>query len=280
MGVTVGMSDTNAGGRLPVALAPLSVGRPEPSGLIKAATAGEFSGVGMTLRTPEGNWQEWCHDSGAVANVKAELLGNQLSPLDVGIVTLDPATDLDAVRKLAGLAAGLGASRLVLMCRDPDFDRSVRQLRLIGDIAAGSGLRVGVEFMPYTAARDLPYAVRLVEAAGHPNAGVLFDMFQHIRSGGETSDLTPAVTSKFVLVQLCDGVLASPPPDMLRQEALTDRRYPGEGEFPLAEIMSRIPRDIPVTVETPCQRYASLPLAEQGAALGRATRLTLARLGR
>lgn len=279
------MNDAGVGGRLPVALAPLSVGRPEPPGLIEAATAGRFCGVGMTLRTPEGKWQEWCRAPGAVANVKSVLLEQQLSALDVGIVTLDPATDLAEVRELAALAASLGASRLVLMCRDPDFDRSVRQLRLIGDIAAEHGaaergLRVGVEFMPYTAARDLGYAVRLVEAAGHASVGVLFDMFQHLRSGGEASSLTPAVTSTFVLVQLCDGVLASPPPGLLRQEALTDRRYPGEGEFPLAEIMARIPHDVPVTVEAPCQWYASLPLAEQGAAIGRATRLTLSRLGR
>lgn len=273
------MGDAYVGGRLPVALAPLSVGRPGPAGMIEAALAGQFCGMGMTPRAPEGKWQEWCHDPGAVKTAKAELLEHRLSVLDIGIVTLDPATDFDQVRELAGLAADLGASRLVLMCRDPDFDRSALQLRLIADIAADNGLLVGVEFMPYTAARDLGYAVRLVNAAGHPSAGILFDMFQHIRSGGRPSGITPAATEKFILVQLCDGLLASPPPSQLRQEALTDRRYPGEGEFPLAEIMARLPAHIPVTVEAPCQRYASLPLAERGAALGRATRLTLARLG-
>jgi sugar phosphate isomerase/epimerase len=274
------MGNAGAGERLGVSLAPLSVGRPEPAGLIEAALAGQFCGMGMTLRTPDGKWQEWCHDPAAVARVRAELRGHQLGVLDVGIVTLDPATDLDQVRELARRAAGLGASRLVLMCRDPDFGRSVGQLRQIGDIATGHGLRVGVEFMPYTAATDLSYAVRLVEAAGHPAVGILFDMFQHFRSGGTLAGIVPAATDKFVLVQLCDGLLASPPPGRLRQEALTDRRYPGEGEFPLAQIMSRMPADVPVTVETPCLRYASLPLAEQGAALGRATRLVLSRLGR
>lgn len=269
----------NQAERLPVALAPLSVGRPEPAMMIEAALAGQFCGMGMTPRTPDGTWQAWSQDPGAVYTVGSQVLGRGLSVLDVGIVTLDPATDLDEVRALADVAARLGASRLVLMCRDPDFGRSVRQLRLIGDIAGNHGLLVGVEFMPYTAARDLGYAVRLVDAAAHPAVGILFDMFQHVRSGGTAAGLVPAATEKFVLVQLCDGLLATPPPDQLRQEALTDRRYPGEGEFPLADFWARMPDDVPVTVETPCLRYASLPLAEQGAALGEATRLTLARLG-
>src|SRR5262249_11119412 len=153
-----------------------------------------------------------------------------------------------------------------------DFGRSVRRLRQIGDIAAASGLRVGIEFMPYTAARDLDYAARLADAAGHPSAGILFDMFQHVRAGGTPSGITAAHAEKFVLVQLSDGLLASPPRAPLRAEALTDRRYPREGECPLADMTAGLPAGVPVTVEAPCKRYASLPLAEQGAALGRATR--------
>lgn len=271
------MSDLEAGGRLPVALAPLSVGRPTPGGMIEATLAGRFRGMGLTPRDPEGEWQPWCHNPRAAEGVVAELRGHRLSVLDVGIVTLDPVTDFDEVLRLARLASRLGASRLVLMCRDPDLVRAARQLRRVGGIAADHGLGVGVEFMPYTAARDLDHAIRLVEAADHPSVGILFDMFQHVRSGGTPSGLTPAATERFVLVQLCDGLLAAPPPDQLRREALTDRRYPGEGEFPLAELMARMPAGVPVTVEAPCLRYASLSLAERGAALGRATRLALAR---
>ena len=67
---------------------------------------------------------------------------------------------------------------------------------------------------------------------------------RHDRNGG---DFFAALIGR---VQICDGPIDMPA-DKQYWEAGDCRLYPGEGEFPLAEIFDAIPADIVVGVEVP-----------------------------
>lgn len=272
------MSDVVGGSqRLPCALAPLSLGRPERvTDLVDAALAGGFAGIGLTARTPEGRWLAWAHRPAYEEQVRERLAAHELAVSDIGIVTVDAHTDLTEVDALAACAAAVGAPRVITMCRDPDPQRAACTLREIAAIASARGIQVALEPMPYTALRDVHDALRLVDRVGSSDVGIVLDLFHHVRAGRGPEDLGAEVMERIVLVQLSDGVAAAPPEGRLREEALTDRRYPGEGDFPLAELARPLPAGVPMTVEAPCRRYSSLPLPEQAIALGRATRSALA----
>jgi len=246
---------------------------------MEAAAVGGFAGVGLTPRTAEGRWLPWARASDTIARVAGELAARGLFACDVGIVTIDPVADLAETHALAMVAAEVGAPRLVVMCRDRDVRRAAYSLRSVAQIAATAGLRVALEPMPYTAVRDVRQALVMLDLAASPNAGILLDLYQHERAGLGPGDVDDDVVSRLELVQLADGTAAAPPPAELRAEALSDRRYPGEGDFPLVDYLCRLPAEVPLTVEAPCRRYAVRPLHQQAVALGRATCEVLAAAG-
>ena len=59
-------------------------------------------------------------------------------------------------------------------------------------MAAGHGLTAVLEFMPWTAVRDLQAAREIVEAAGRPNGGILVDAL-HLDRSGSTLDQVAAL---------------------------------------------------------------------------------------
>ena len=90
-------------------------------------------------------------------------------------------------------------------------------------------------------------------------------MLHLFRSGGSAGDLAGLDAAEIVLAQVCDAVAAAPPPHLLRAEALTDRRHPGQGELPLHEVLAALP-DGALTVESPVAAEAGLPPVERARA--------------
>lgn len=261
-----------------LALASLSVGRPaDPNELFAAAVAGGFTGVGMTARTPDGDWATWAVDDAALQRTRNSALAHGLRILDVGIGVLDTYTSFDDLERLIRTAAALGASHLLVQGWNPDPAHTAGDLARVDQRASESGLITALEFMPYSCVPDLSAAIRLVDMVGTPTVGVLLDVFHHVRSAGTVTQLEAGAT-RIVLVQLSDGSATPRPRWPLRDEALRDRQYPGLGEFPLAELLARIPASVPISVEAPSLAHAQLPVTEQAATLGQAARAVLNRL--
>lgn len=240
-------------------IAPLTLGRPSPAVLVQAAAAAGFARVGFTLWTPEGPLDPLCHDAAGRAALRGSLGDAGVEPLDVGVVVLQPSLDLAHVARLVEAATEIGADRLIVANRDTQAQRASRSLASVCELADQAGLLTLLEFMPYTATRTLSEASDLVSATGNPSAGVVLDVLHLFRSGGTVATLDGPAGRAIRLVQLCDGPAAAPPSDLLRDEALHDRRYPGEGAFPLADVLGALPPDIPVTVEAPVAADAGLP---------------------
>jgi sugar phosphate isomerase/epimerase len=114
--------------------------------------------------------------------------------------------------------------------------------------------------MPWTDARNLEQAVRVVENADRENGAVLVDAFHFDRSGSRLEDLAKVAPSRLRYTQLCD-VAGPRPTDMaeILRQARNERRFPGDGDCDLAGLLQCLPADIPLSLEIP-----TVKLLEQG----------------
>ena len=231
-------------------LAPLTLGRPEPEVLVDAASAAGFGWVGLTLQPPGAACAPLVDDRRRRVALRSRLADSQLVVRDVGVVVLSPELDLTALARLLSAGNDLGAELVLVADREPDPGAAAARLATVCELAAERRLVAAVEFMPYTATRTLVEAVALVGRTGAPGAGVVVDLLHLHRSGSvpQLADLDPGLVR---LVQVCDAPLAAPPAARLREEALHDRRRPGDGQLPLAGMLAQLPASAPRTIEAP-----------------------------
>src|SRR5205085_3511516 len=135
--------------------------------------------------------------------------------------------------------------------------------------ARKANIGITVEFMPYSQVRDLSSALRLLDRAGAPNAGVCLDVLHLHRSGGSVADLAHIDRRRIALVQLCDAQRRELPMSdaELMAEARTGRLPAGEGELPLFDFLDALPEDVEIEYElAPASRAALSPLEKARAA--------------
>jgi sugar phosphate isomerase/epimerase len=158
------------------------------------------------------------------------------------------AADLDMVREL-------GAQRINTLALEPDRGRCFDQFAALAELAAARGLATTLEFIPATPVGDLATAVAVARHVGRPEFGVLVDTMHLVRSGGSAADVAALPPGVVTYAQLCDCPLVSPCASYA-EEAKYERLPPGEGEFPLLEILKALPRDLVIGLEIPQRRLA------------------------
>jgi sugar phosphate isomerase/epimerase len=114
-----------------------------------------------------------------------------------------------------------------------DLVRDAAAFAQLCDDAAEHGLRVALEFVPFTAVPDLATALELVRRAGRPNGGLVIDLWHLARSGSAPAALAEVPPELIYTVQLADG--PATPLDDLLEDARSRRQLPGAGELPVAE---------------------------------------------
>ena len=141
-------------------------------------------------------------------------------------------------------------------------------------LAAGFGLTVDLEFMPWTRVPDLSTALRIVEAAGEANGGVLVDALHYDRSATTLAEVAAMPRSRVNYVQFCDGPRDYDRSDAgLIEVARRARLMPGEGGIDLAGLARAIPGDAVISVEIPNHALAArMDGAERAALALRATK--------
>jgi sugar phosphate isomerase/epimerase len=99
--------------------------------------------------------------------------------------------------------------------------------------------------------KSLRAATDVVAAAGRPNLRVLVDALHWVRAG-DITNLKMADAARLGYVQLCDGPLRGPADRVaLIHEARNDRLAPGEGEFPLDDLLAAMPSNCVASLEVP-----------------------------
>jgi sugar phosphate isomerase/epimerase len=243
-------------------LASLTVLELSPPQMVDVAARAGYSHVGLRLEpaTPEEHHFALVADVGLRRETLARLRDAGIRVLDVEILRLKPQTVVADFEKILAVGAQLGASELLVAGNDSDEQRLTENFARLCDLAASYGLHPHLEFMPWTDARNLEQAVRVVENADRENGAVLVDAFHFDRSGSRLEDLAKVAPSRLRYTQLCD-VAGARPTDMaeILRQARNERRFPGDGDCDLAGLLQCLPADIPLSLEIP-----TVKLLEQG----------------
>lgn len=249
-----------------LSLSPLTILDAPPPDQVAAAAAAGFDAAGIRV-APAADEQVWpmLGDTPTMRETLARLADTGIDVLDVELVRLGP--DLDRAAVLAVLDAGhrLGARFVLTLGYDHDEARLTDQFGWLCGEAEQRGLRPGLEFMKYSPVQTLAAAVRIVRAAGHPAGAVLVDALHLRRSGGSPADLAQVPDAFLPYGQLCDGPLEPvwPTDEQARAESRTGRLLPGDGQFPLTELVAALPAGGALSVEAPVAATAALPPIER-----------------
>ncbi|NTA13938.1 sugar phosphate isomerase/epimerase family protein [Agrobacterium tumefaciens] len=238
-----------------------------------AADAG-FDAVGLRINPPVHTPDQW-PVAGDITRAKAlRRIADDLGIAILEIETFSIWPDFTIEKLLPGLEAGaeLGARFVLSAGIDDEQARLVENYGTLCDAAAGFGLTVGLEFMPFRPMATLVHTLRTIEAVNRPNAKLLIDTLHLDRSGSGVSEITGRVRDHLGYVHLCDAVAKRPSPEKFAEEARNARFYPGEGVLPLADIVRALPQAAAFSIEAPNPHYRHLAPAERIRIAGEKTR--------
>lgn len=247
----------------PLSLAALTVLElARPDRVSCAADAG-YRHVGLRLiaATPTESQYDLIGDTPLLREVERRLADTGVQVLDVEIFRLKPDTRVADYEAAIATATRLGARHLRVAGNDPDEARLTATFGAVCDLAQRYGLNVSLEFMPWTDAKDLPQAARIVAAVGRANAGVLIDPFHFSRSRSRIDDIATIAPTQLHFLQFCDVPAAVPPTmDAILAEARAERLFPGDGGLDLVGLLRAVPHNRRSASKSPCTRWRA-PLA-------------------
>ena len=159
----------------------------------------------------------------------------------------DAAADLDTM-------AELGATRINTVSLDPDLSRSLDEFGTLAEMAGTRGMRTTTEFAPTLTLRDLDAALAAVRHVARPDFRLLIDTMHLVRCGHTAADLAAIDPALIDYVQLSDNTLTQR--GATYAEDSSDRMVPGEGEFPLRELLAVLPSNTVIGLEVPMRSRA------------------------
>lgn len=258
---------------------------------VEAAVAGGYAGVSLWGR------DYWAarRDGLSDAEIRTVLADHGLSVAEVdpawwwlpGAAEVSIPVEADAEEvfrygadELLRLAEAVGARSLNavdVFGGSWGIDDAAEAFAALCDRAAGHGLLVHLEFLPWSRIPDLATAWEIVLRAGRANGGLAVDSWHWFRGGGDAVLLRTIPGDRVFGIQLSDGPRQAEA--NLIEATLHDRRIPGDGEFDLAgliEGLRGIGATAPVGVEVFSDQVHALPPLEAAKRVADATRQLLA----
>ena len=260
---------------------------------VEAAAAAGFAGISIWGRD---YWQAR-GDSMTDADMRALLADHGLAVAELDPAwwwlpgaaeighTIRPEDDAEEVFRygeddLFGIADAIGArsvNAVDVFGGDWSVDDAAEAFAALCDRAAGHGLLVHLEFLPWSKVPDLASAWEIVRLADRPNGGITIDSWHFFRSDGDLDALRRLPGSRVLGIQLDDGP-TQPEADLVAA-TLHDRLLPGDGEFDLPGllgVLAEIGTAAPIGVEVFSDDLHSLPPVEAARRAGDAVRRVLA----
>lgn len=247
-------SDSSCNGSHPIFLANLCAVDATAVELIHAASAAGFDGVGAlrVVKTLAGTGHSLSDDPTAVRDARRALDVTGMSVLDVEVFRLGPE-GADRAEPLLEVAAELGAAHLLTMVVDDDPVRRAESVHALAALASAYEVVPVIEFMVFSSVRTLSDALHLTRHVPGDRLGVLVDALHLFRSGGRPGDLGGVDPARLPYIQINDsadpGIAESPAAAL--EEAVHRRLAPGDGIFPLDDLLARFAPGVPVSVEAP-----------------------------
>jgi sugar phosphate isomerase/epimerase len=254
--------------------------------LVEAAAAGGFRGISLWPK----DWRRALAEGLDPADMQALLADHGLVVTDLDpLLTwlpaeaggVDPTRHADAQESdFYVIAEALGARTLNVMQgfgSEIDRDRAAEALAGLCERAAEHGLRVSLEFLPWSGIPDLTTALDILDRAGRPDAGVTVDTWHCFRGPTTLAQLRSLPGTRVGSVQMSDA--PAEPASSLLTETMDARLLPGEGAAPLVDLirtLDAIGSRAPIGIEVISKALRELPPAEAGHRCGESARAVLA----
>lgn len=238
----------------PLSLAHLTVLDLPPPQMIRLAARLGYDAVGLRLiRVTDTTAGYPLHeDPAALRATRVALDETGLSVNDIEFLRLTPDFRAEAFGKFLDAGAALGAAHVICAPYDPDLARLSASLAALQALASPRGLRVVLEFFPWTNVPDLASAARVVDATGDAHIGILVDTLHFNRSGSRLEDLAALPPERLPFAHLCDAPVCPPyTTEALLHAGRAERLPPGQGQINLRSIMENLPVGIPLGLEVP-----------------------------
>jgi sugar phosphate isomerase/epimerase len=261
-----------------LALDSLTLTDTQPMDVIRAAQGAGFDIVSLWVQAPA------LYPSALLTAEKEAECARALADTDLEVVTLEvfdlhSFAAVETYREALERGARLGAqTALTINYSNPDRAETADVLAKFAEVAAEYGLGVNLEPVAGGHTTSLKQGAHMIVASG-ADVGITLDPWHLIGSGGTMTDILGIDRSLIRYVQLCDGPVPLPS-DRVGIGAVSERAYPGEGAFPLLDMLRLVPPGVPVGIECPSVSRAQagrtpLEQAREGIA---AVRRTLALL--
>jgi sugar phosphate isomerase/epimerase len=255
---------------------------------LEAACAGGFAAITLWPH----DYQRARAEGSSDAELRRMLADHGLVVADLDpLLTWLPGEEELAARSSAGAASesdfyriadAVGGTSLNLaqaFGRSADPGAAAEALAGVAERAAGHGLRVTLEFLPWSGIPDAGAAWEIVRRAGHPGAAVMVDTWHHFRGSCDHAQIRAIPGERLGSIQLNDAPAKAA--DDLVQESVEGRLLPGDGDIPLVEILRAVRATgtrVPVGVEVFSAELDRLPPVEVGRRAAAAARRVLARV--
>lgn len=194
-------------------------------------------------------------DDKAVQHAVGEALRER--GVTIGLVeglTITPDTCADDHAGNLDMIARLGAKAICTVSIDRDLPRTLAQFARLAEMASERGMFVVTE-VGAMAMTTLAVSRDAIERIDHPQFKLLIDTMHFFRTGATVADLAALPPELIGHVQLCDV----PMPAVIEKymyEAMNERRAPGDGDLPLADVLRHVPEHVVVGLEVPLRAEA------------------------
>lgn len=226
-----------------------------PLELIDCAASAGFDAV-TVWTNPQSAFPRQVLTPAMLGDCKRALADTGVAVHAIEAFNLESAEAIEACRPAFELGAEIGAQAvLAYHLGGPGGSEAADLLALMAEVAGEFGLGVNIEPISMGETRTLAEAAALIRASG-ANAGIVYDTLHLVRAGGSARDLEDIDPALIRHLQIDDG-----PASLTQEEAMVEatgeRLFPGEGAFPLYDLLAPVPRGIPWGIEVPSMRRAA-----------------------
>ena len=233
----------------------LTVGDLEPSAQVYTAARAGYDYVGLRpipMGLPSEPRLDLAHDPRLLADCKTALAETGVGVWDIELARVADGVDYDDYAPAIEVGAELGAQVLLTSVWTSDRARQVEGLGRVAALAAQHGMRTVAEFVPLSQVKTLDAMAGLIREVGAPNLGMLIDVYHFDRADTDLAAVDALPPEWRPMIHLCDCPEAKPADaEALRQEVRERRLYVGEGDAPIAGLVSRLPADAVLAIEQP-----------------------------
>lgn len=187
-----------------------------------------------------------------------------LQVIALEVFDLHSMAGVEQARPLLEMGARLGGkAALAIHYSNADRAAAAEILAAFAEAAAACGLATNLEPVCGGQSQTLAEAEDLVRRSG-ADVGLCLDPHHLFRAGGTVADIAPVEPGRIRYIQLCDGPIPQPA-EVAMTEAVCERLYPGDGDFPLRDFMRAAPAGVPLGIECPslARAQAGVSAADQ-----------------